>query len=41
MAEVARLEKTINWDQFSKDSMRRFFSVVAQKEMKERLIKLQ
>ena len=41
LAEEARLEKPISWDQFSKGFYERFFSTTAQKEMEEQFIKLQ
>ena len=37
LAEEARLEKPITWDQFSKSSYERFFSETAQKEMESNL----
>ena len=41
LAEEARLEKPITWDQFSKSFYERFFSETAQKEMEEQFIRLQ
>jgi len=41
LAEEARLEKPITWDQFSKIFNKRFFSITAQKEMEEKFIRLQ
>ena len=41
LAEEARLEKAITWDQFSKRFCERFFSETAQKEIEEQLIRLQ
>ena len=41
LAEEARLEKPISWDQFSKGFYERFFLATAQKEMEEQFIKLQ
>ena len=37
LAEEARLEKPISWDQFSKGFYKRFFPATAQKEMEESL----
>ena len=34
LAEEARLDKSITWDQFSKSFYDRFFSTIAQKEIK-------
>jgi len=41
LAEEARLEKPITWDQFSKGFYERFFQAIAQKEMEEQFIRLQ
>ena len=41
LAEEARLEKPITWDQFSSGFYERFFPTTAQKEMEEQFIKLQ
>ena len=41
LAEEARLEKPISWDQFSKGFYERFFPATAQKEMEEQFIRLQ
>ena len=41
LAEEARLEKPITWDQFSKSFYERFFSKTAQKEMEDQFIRLQ
>ena len=41
LAEQARLERPITWDQFSKGFYERFFPATAQKEMEEQFIKLQ
>jgi len=41
IAEEARLEKPITWDQFSKSFYDRFFPTTAQKEMEEQFIRLQ
>jgi len=41
LAEEARLEKPITWDQFLKGFYKRFFPAMAQKEMEEQLIRLQ
>jgi len=41
LAEEARLEKPITWDQFSKGFYERFFLAIAQKEMEEQFIRLQ
>ena len=40
LAEEARLEKPISWDQFSKGFYERFFPATAQKEMEEQFIRL-
>ena len=39
LAEEARLEKLITWDQFSKGFYERFFPATAQKEMEEQFIR--
>jgi len=41
LAEEARLERPIIWDQFSKGFYERFFPATAQKEMEEQFIRLQ
>jgi len=41
LAEEARLEKPVSWDQFSKSFYSRFFPATAQKEMEEQFIRLQ
>ena len=41
LAEEARLEKPISWDQFSKDFYERFFPATAQKEIEEQFIRRQ
>ena len=41
LAEEARLEKPISWDQFSKGFYKRFFPTTTQKEMEEQFIKMQ
>ena len=41
LAEEARLEKLISWDQFSMSFYERFFPSYAKKEMKEQFIRLQ
>ena len=41
LAEEARLEKPITWDQFSKSFYERFFSKTAQQEMEDQFIRLQ
>ena len=41
LAEEARLEKPIPWDQFLKGFYERFFPATAQKEMVEQFIRLQ
>jgi len=41
LAEEARLEKPITWDQFLKGFYERFFPTTAQKEMEEQFIRLQ
>ena len=41
LAEEARLEKPITWDQFLKGFCERFFPVMAQKEMDDQFIRLQ
>jgi len=38
LAEEARLDKPITWDQFSKSFYDRFFPATAQKEMEEQFI---
>jgi len=38
LAEEARLDKPITWDQFSKSFYDRFFPATAQKEIKEQFI---
>ena len=40
LAEEARLEKPITWDQFSKSFYDRFFPITAHKEMEEQVIRL-
>ena len=40
LAEEARLEKPITWDQFSKSFYNRLFPTTAQKEMEEQFIRL-
>ena len=41
LAEEARLEKPVTWDQFSKSFYSRFFPATAQKDMEEQFIRLQ
>ena len=41
LAEKARLERPITWDQFSRGFYERFFPATAQKEMEEQFIRLQ
>ena len=41
LAEEARLEKPVTWDQFSQSFYSRFFPATAQKEMEEQFIRLQ
>ena len=41
LAEEARLDKPITWDQFCKIFYDRFFPTTAQKEMEEQFIRLQ
>ena len=41
LAEEARLEKPISWNQFSKGFYEGFFPATAQKEIEEQFIKLQ
>ena len=41
LAEEARLEKPISWDQFLKGFYKRFFPATTQKEMEKQFIRLQ
>jgi len=41
LAEEARLEKSISWDQFSKGFYERFFPATTQEEIEEQFIRLQ